>query len=73
MGQFNIAPVLDFDLDSNLDTPYDYKNKEASTPTVEVDRTFNPFEESNNRQIPGCYMLLNLKKTTDNWDSLYVG
>jgi DNA mismatch repair protein MutL len=26
LGQFNVAPVLDFDRDANLDTPYNYKN-----------------------------------------------
>ncbi|HLT32511.1 MAG TPA: DNA mismatch repair endonuclease MutL, partial [Aquaticitalea sp.] len=45
LGQFNIAPVLDFEYDTNLDTPYDYKNKNAANPTVEVDRNFNPFVE----------------------------
>lgn len=77
LGQFNIAPVLDFDLDTNLDTPYDYKNKEASTPTVEVDRTFNPFEESNNRQITFGNVTATAaqfkRQATDNWDSLYMG
>lgn len=45
LGQFNIAPVLDFDRDANLDTPYTYEAKEASIPTVEVDRNFNPFAD----------------------------
>lgn len=44
LGQFSIAPVLDFNRDSELDTPYDYKNKGVVTPKIEVDRTFNPFE-----------------------------
>jgi DNA mismatch repair protein MutL len=26
LGQFNVAPVLDFDRDANLDTPYHYKD-----------------------------------------------
>jgi DNA mismatch repair protein MutL len=26
LGQFNVAPVLDFDRDANLDTPYNYKD-----------------------------------------------
>lgn len=43
LGQFNVAPVLDFHRDSTLDTPYDYEGKEATTPTIEVDRNFNPF------------------------------
>jgi DNA mismatch repair protein MutL len=70
LGQFNIAPVLDFEYDTNLDTPYDYKDKNASTPTVEVDRNFNPFVEqrSSGKQITAFR-----KQTPNNWDSLYVG
>lgn len=44
LGQFNVAPVLDFHRDATLDTPYNYEGKEAETPTIEVDRNFNPFE-----------------------------
>ena len=70
LGQFNIAPVLDFDYDSNLDTPYDYKDKSASNPTVEVDRNFNPFLEQKNS---GKQITAFKKQTPSNWDSLYVG
>jgi DNA mismatch repair protein MutL len=45
LGQFNVAPILDFDRDANLDTPYNYESKEAVMPTVQVDRTYNPFAE----------------------------
>jgi DNA mismatch repair protein MutL len=41
--QFNVAPVLDFDRDANLDTPYHYKDLEVATPTIQVDGSFNPF------------------------------
>ena len=34
LGQFNVAPVLDFDHDPNLDTPYSYKEKGAVLPKV---------------------------------------
>ncbi|WP_031425365.1 DNA mismatch repair endonuclease MutL [Flavimarina sp. Hel_I_48] len=47
LGQFNIAPVLDFERDTNFDTPYSYKNKEAESPRVEVDQNFNPFKTEN--------------------------
>ncbi|MTG99027.1 MULTISPECIES: DNA mismatch repair endonuclease MutL [Myroides] len=46
LGQFNVAPVLDFQRDSTFDTPYDYEGTEASTPTIEVDRNFNPFSRN---------------------------
>ncbi|WP_116789250.1 DNA mismatch repair endonuclease MutL [Flavobacterium psychrotrophum] len=45
LGQFNVAPVLDFDRDANLDTPYSYEAKEAVMPSVQVDRNYNPFAE----------------------------
>ena len=70
LGQFNIAPVLDFDRDANLDTPYYFNQKETSAPVIEVDRSFNPFKEnySSGRQITAFK-----KQTLNNWDSLYVG
>ncbi|WMI67799.1 DNA mismatch repair endonuclease MutL [Mangrovimonas sp. YM274] len=78
LGQFNIAPVLDFDLDTNLDTPYDYKNKTASTPTIEVDRNFNPFAEElaprRSSSSRGNGSAMSYKKDAGaSWESLYVG
>ena len=43
LGQFHVAPVLDFERDGNLDTPYNFKNRNAQMPTVTVDADFNPF------------------------------
>jgi len=45
LGQFNVAPALDFDRDPNLDTPYEYQNKAADYPTIQVDRNYNPFAD----------------------------
>ena len=68
LGQFNIAPVLDFERDPSLDTPYSYKNNDTSVPKVEVDKSFNPFqEETKTRATP--YK----KEPVANWESLYVG
>ncbi|MBT8245515.1 MAG: DNA mismatch repair endonuclease MutL [Winogradskyella sp.] len=75
LGQFNIAPVLDFQSDTNLDTPYNYKNKEGRTPTIEVDRSFNPFgnNQAHKSTEKGSYGQ-NFSKTPEaNWESLYVG
>ena len=73
LGQFNIAPVLDFERDNNLDTPYNYKHKGASTPTVEVDRTFNPFEDERARSNPSNFSTPYRKEPAAQWESLYVG
>ncbi|MBP9792918.1 MAG: DNA mismatch repair endonuclease MutL [Flavobacterium sp.] len=76
LGQFNVAPVLDFDRDANLDTPYSYQNKEADYPTIQVDSTFNPFAEEKKQTSGSGSASFNYKpKTTaqTSWDSLYVG
>jgi DNA mismatch repair protein MutL len=67
LGQFSIAPVLDFDRDKNLDTPYGFKGGQSTLPKVEVDRSFNPF--SNPNQTPPSY----LKPKIEAWEGLYVG
>ncbi|MFY8214938.1 MAG: DNA mismatch repair endonuclease MutL [Flavobacterium sp.] len=69
LGQFNVAPVLDFDRDANLDTPYHFKDKLAATPTIQVDGNFNPFEY----QSPRTTRPSSPKPDTSNWESLYVG
>ena len=68
LGQFNIAPILDFDKENNFDTPYNFKNKEIKAPTVEVDRNFNPFKEEKAYK-PNFSGFQKEKKQS--WESLY--
>ncbi|WP_040279067.1 DNA mismatch repair endonuclease MutL [Psychroserpens damuponensis] len=73
LGQFNIAPVLDFDRDNNLDTPYNFETKSAPTPTVEVDRSFNPFREDKSLSRSNGSTSSYKKEPAAQWESLYVG
>lgn len=72
LGQFSISPVLDFNRDSGLDTPYEYKNKGIVTPKIEVDRNFNPFEN-----VPppkrGAQRPEFEKPNVAGWEKLYEG
>lgn len=70
LGQFNIAPVLDFEHDPNLDTPYNYNRSSNSTPTIEVDRSFNPFQEEKSSNSRGMSYK---KESPPSWEGLYVG
>lgn len=70
LGQFSIAPVLDFERDATLDTPYHFKNKEVTMPTVEVDLSYNPFEEKTTTKKDYSYHKSN---PSASWESLYVG
>lgn len=71
LGQFNIAPVLDFEKDSNLDTPYHYREKKVANPKIEVDKDYNPFQE---KKATSTKPITAFKKAAPaNWESLYVG
>ena len=74
LGQFNVAPVLDFERDANLDTPYEYKNREADFPTIQVDSNFNPFASEKPSSKPlSSFRSYKRETTTASWESLYVG
>ncbi len=62
LGQFSIAPAIDFNTDVQLDTPYEYHGKKASQPTIEVDRNFNPFRSAPSK-----------KSANPAWEAMYVG
>lgn len=67
LGQFNVAPVLDFERDSTLDTPYEFANKGVTPPRVEVDPNFNPFK---NGISGGSYRR---ESSAGSWETLYNG
>ncbi len=67
LGQYNVAPILDFERDATLDTPYSFKNKMGKTPTIEVDSNFNPFNADQK-----SYFNFQKKETPSNWESLYI-
>ena len=70
LGQFSIAPVLDFNRDAGFDTPYEYSKKSASAPTIEVDQHYNPFQKETKY---GSGTFQPRKEKTASWESLYVG
>ncbi|MCV6629325.1 MAG: DNA mismatch repair endonuclease MutL [Flavobacteriaceae bacterium] len=74
LGQFQVAPVLDFDTDPNLDTPYHFKDKEVHIPKVEVDHNYNPFAEEVSRSSAVKNNTMYTKATSGaSWEGLYAG
>ena len=78
LGMFNVAPVLDFDRDATLDTPYAYKDIKSDVPLIQVDSTFNPFvtdtkKSSSSSNVSSGFSTYKKQDTTSNWESLYVG
>ncbi len=70
LGQFNVAPVLDFERDSNLDTPYAFQGKEATLPKITVDASFNPF---GNVVEKGSGVPSYQKPNVKGWEKMYEG
>ncbi|PHR12309.1 MAG: DNA mismatch repair protein MutL [Aequorivita sp.] len=70
LGQFNIAPVLDFERDKGFDTPYEYSKKSPTAPSIEVDRDFNPFKE---KPKQGNINFPFKREQSASWESLYIG
>ncbi|MDT0554448.1 DNA mismatch repair endonuclease MutL [Patiriisocius hiemis] len=70
LGQFSIAPVLDFNKDSGFDTPYAYSKKNPIAPKIEVDPSFNPFKPDT--VVKQKHTSLK-KEHTPAWESLYTG
>jgi DNA mismatch repair protein MutL len=68
LGQYNVAPVLDFDRNTSFDTPYDFKNKTASTPKVSVNPDFNPFQSEKQKTINFPFK----RDQKTQWESLYT-
>lgn len=65
LGMFQAAPVLDFDRDPSLDTPYALQQKPPTeAPAIEVDSSFNPFQTSGKNTS---------RKAMTSWESLYSG
>lgn len=74
LGMFNVVPILDFERDANLDVPYDYKDKTLGSPTIQVDRSFNPFETENETKKYSAPSVSYTKNTQaqPHWESLYT-
>ena len=70
LGQYNVAPVLDFNRDDTLDTPYQFTGKSTgATPKITVDPNFNPFKTEQQSYQP---KETSYQKETQSWESLYT-
>jgi len=69
LGQYNVAPILDFNRDASMDTPYDFKGKSSPTPKVTVDSNFNPFKSIEQKSIQFPFK----REKNIEWESLYTG
>ncbi|SNR30334.1 DNA mismatch repair protein MutL [Lutibacter agarilyticus] len=69
LGQYNVAPVLDFERSASFDTPYNFKEKTTQTPKVQVNPDFNPFKNEPQNSMSAPFK----KEPQQQWESLYTG
>jgi len=50
LGQYNVAPSLDFSINPDYQLPISTPTKSPKTPIIHVDPTFNPFDQEKNAQ-----------------------
>ncbi|HEY0046435.1 MAG TPA: DNA mismatch repair endonuclease MutL [Flavobacterium sp.] len=72
LGQFNVSPVLDFDRDANLDTPYHYQKKDAALPLIQIDGSYNPFIEQKQERSFSGDTFRHRKQEAPSWESMYT-
>lgn len=78
LGQYHVAPSLDFDVETAFDVVPLRQDEEVKAPTIEVDPAYNPFESTekkarqssgnNNNWASGQRFQ---KPMTQNWEYLY--
>lgn len=71
LGKFNIAPSLDFDIDTSISIPTLRKGEEYSAPTIDINPGYNPFETERSRSSFPSFD--REKETVKNWENLYSG
>lgn len=68
LGQFKVAPALDFDKDPSLETPYELYRKEINIPSIGADPNFNPFGDTPKNAKPSSFS----KGPEPAWKALYT-
>ncbi|WP_127844878.1 DNA mismatch repair endonuclease MutL [Psychroflexus aestuariivivens] len=71
LGQFNVAPVLDFEKDASMDPNYIQHKSNAKIPSLNVNRNFNPFESETKFQSK--YKHNHQTQKSAPWEALYTG
>jgi len=75
LGQFNIAPILDFNHDKTMEVPYSYRNKqEIQGVDIDINKNYNPFDNNDIKSSGNIYIDSELdekrKSISDNLGSI---
>ncbi|MFO7657607.1 MAG: DNA mismatch repair endonuclease MutL [Bacteroidales bacterium] len=74
IGKTNIAPSIDFDIESSFEIPYIGKNTEIKMPGIKVNPEFNPFEGEQEKKPNGDYLFKRQQsEKLPDWEKFYEG
>jgi DNA mismatch repair protein MutL len=74
LGKNNIAPSIDFNQEQGFEIPVLSQARDVQVPKVEIDPTFNPFEQKMpSFKNPKSSKMSLEKDNINNWESLYSG
>jgi len=74
LGKNNIVPSIDFDQEQGFDIPVLSKDTEIKKPQIDIDPTFNPFEQKRPHiKNPKSAAISLEKENLAHWDKLYEG
>jgi len=68
LGQYNIAPSIDFSLNPDYQIPITSKRRTIKTPNIEVDPNFNPFEK---HTIQNKSLLNKTSSKGKHWEAIF--
>lgn len=75
LGQYNIAPTLDFEQEMSFEVPYRSKNAPVESPGVYINPEFNPFEQETSPKASSHGFSKSYNgysgKATPGWEQLY--
>ena len=70
LGQYNIAPSIDFSLNPEYQVPITSKGRTIKTPNIEVDPNFNPFEQQKSA-IQNKSLLNKTSSKGKHWEAIF--
>ncbi len=75
LGKHNVVPSIDFDQEGSVEIPIaPVSGQEVAPPKIEVDFTYNPFEQEKKANTGGYKPMEGAEKPNlDNWEKLYEG
>lgn len=73
LGKFNIVPSIDFNTESAIQIPVLNRRTEFSSPEIQINPSFNPFDQEENSNPSGRFRSPLDRDNQQNWEKLYQG